>query len=215
MFVRPIVRQETKPRTAELTRSEESPAHDETVQRLERTREDLRSASPLRLLGRTVLTVAGAFLVAIALMVAVPRQPALDVVAGEPVPSVVVPVGTVLAKADALTESQNHEVTLSGTSDSTLMLVWDYAVEDGDMVSILVNGNPLGESFTIYHGAKVLRVPANADVQVIGTHDGGGGITYAVNFPEAGKSIVNGVQAGDVNLYRLASHHDPLVGVTP
>lgn len=214
MFVRPIVRHETKPRTAELTRSEESPAHDETVQRLERTREDLRSTSPLRLLGRTALTAAGAFFFLLMLVIAIPRQPAVDVVAGEPVPSAVVPVGTVLAKTDSLTESQNHEVTIPGTSDSTLMLVWDYAVEDGDMVSILVNGNPLGESFTIYHGAKVLRVPANADVQVIGTHDGGGGITYAVNFPEAGKSIVNAISPGDTNLYRL-SHHAPLAEATP
>src|SRR5262245_29361299 len=117
MFVRPVVRQATKLRAAEFVRSEEPSAPGTTVQRLERPRADLRSTSPLRLLGRNILRIAGALLLMVAMAAAIPQQPSIDAVAGESVPSMVVPVGTVLAKADNLTESQNHEITIPGTSD--------------------------------------------------------------------------------------------------
>jgi hypothetical protein len=199
MFVRSAVREETKPRTREALRTGEST--NEALQHLERTRVDFGKSNPFWLLIRTIGPVICAFWLAGVML----SDPALDAIAGQPVPSVAAPAGTVLAKTDTTTRSGNYEITVPGTGDSTLMLVWDYAAEDGDMVGVLVNGDPLGEAFTIYHGARVIRVPANADVQVIGTYDGGGGITYAVNFPEAGKSIVNGIAAGDTNLYRLAS----------
>jgi hypothetical protein len=156
-----------------------------------------------------------ALLLLIVTAIAVPTRPNVDAIAGPAVSTSVVPVGKVLSRTDSVTRSQDHRVTIPGTSDTTLMLVWDYAAEDGDMVAILLNGNPMGESFTIYHGAKVIRVPTNSNIQVVGTHDGGGGITYAVNFPEAGRSIVNGVAAGDTNSYQLIAQGTVTGGPAP
>lgn len=83
------------------------------------------------------------------------------------------------------------------------MIVWDYAAEDGDMVSVIIDGKPVGPSFTIMHSPHTIKVPKGTNVEVVGTHDGGGGITYAINFPEIQKTILNGLTAGETNNYYL------------
>jgi hypothetical protein len=164
---------------------------------------DLRFTNPFRLIARAVGPALLAVPVTMILFAVMPSQPPLDPIAGRAVPVSVVAAGSVLTKTDSITRSGNYTIQFAAQSQSTLMLVWDYAAEDGDMVSVLVNGAPMGESFTIMHAAKVVRVPTGSDVSVIGTRDGGGGITYAVNFPDAQRTVVNGIQTGEMNRYVL------------
>jgi hypothetical protein len=202
MVVRPLARTaDTFTATATVDADEPDAIEHEPVWVTEPL--DLRHANPFRLIGRALGPVIIALFASWILFVAMPKRMPIDRIAGKSIPVSVVVAGAVLSKTDSVTNSGNYTIAFPADVESTLMLVWDYAAEDGDMVQVLVNGSPMEEAFTIMHGAKVVRVPTGANISVIGTRDGGGGITYAVNFPEAGRSMVNGVQTGETNQYSL------------
>lgn len=94
-------------------------------------------------------------------------------------------------------------ITHHSDEDETTIWVWDYAAEDGDYVQIIVDGTPLGEPFMIKNKPVSFKVPTVAEVQVLGTRDGGGGITYGVYYELNQTTYFNGVNQGGNNLYTL------------
>ena len=161
------------------------------------------TAHPLSLFTRAAVPAIVAALGMIFLVAVVPQYPNLNIIGGQPVPVEIAAPGTVLAKVDTATRSSDYSFTFPAGLTTTTMIVWDYAAEDGDMVSVLAGGASVSPSFTIFHAPKVIRVPVGSEVRVIGTHDGGGGITYAVSFPDIGKSVVNGIAPGDTTIFKL------------
>lgn len=113
------------------------------------------------------------------------------------------PIGVKLMTNDEFVESTDYIITHSSTSEKTKIHVWDYAAEDGDYVQVLVNGTPLGDAFMIKNKPVELEVPTVGEVQILGTRDGGGGITYAVHYDINGVTYFNGTDVGEGNLYTL------------
>lgn len=94
-------------------------------------------------------------------------------------------------------------ITHNSNADETTLYVWDYAAEDGDYVEVIVNGTSLGEPFMIKNKPVTFTVPTVGEVQVVGTRDGGGGITYAVYYDMNHTTYFNGVDQGGNNTYTL------------
>lgn len=111
--------------------------------------------------------------------------------------------GTRILKKDSNFVAQDHTITHKFKGDETSIWVWDYAAEDGDYVQVLVNGTPLGDSFMIKNEAVKLTVPAEGEVQVVGTRDGGGGITYGIYYEANQTTYFNGMNEGGNNTYTL------------
>ena len=59
------------------------------------------------------------------------------------------------------------------------------------------------DPFMIKNKPVVYTVPTTGEIQVLGTRDGGGGITYAVHYEVNGTTYFNGTDVGDGNLYTL------------
>ena len=91
----------------------------------------------------------------------------------------------------------------SSKADETNLHIWDYAAEDGDYVQVFVNEAPLGAPFMIKNKPVTFKVPTVGDIKVVGTRDGGGGITYAVYYDMNHTTYFNGVDEGGNNLYQL------------
>lgn len=111
--------------------------------------------------------------------------------------------GTILLESDENYVGGDMTITHESTDDETTLYVWDYAAEDGDYVQILVNGMPLGEPFMITNTPVTFKVPTVGEVEVLGTRDGGGGITYAVYYEMNHTTYFNGVDEDGSNLYTL------------
>lgn len=112
-------------------------------------------------------------------------------------------VGTRLMDKDDNYVGGDLTVTHKSNMQDTKIHIWDYAAEDGDYVQVLVNGAPLGEPFMIRNKPAVFTVPTVGDVKVIGTRDGGGGITYAVHYDMNNTTYFNGMNQGGDNTYTL------------
>ncbi|WP_051533380.1 hypothetical protein [Anaerovibrio sp. RM50] len=111
--------------------------------------------------------------------------------------------GTRLLSKDGNYVGGDVVINHSSEQQETNLLVWDYAAEDGDYVQIIANGTPLGEPFMIKNKPVSFTVPTTGDIQVVGTHDGGGGITYAVHYGMNNTTYFNGVNQGENNTYTL------------
>lgn len=111
--------------------------------------------------------------------------------------------GTKLMESDDGFVGGDLTITHNSTKDDTTLYVWDYAAEDGDYVEVIVNGTPLGEPFMIKNEPVSFTVPTVGEVQVVGTRDGGGGITYAVYYEMNHTTYFNGVNQGENNTYTL------------
>lgn len=111
--------------------------------------------------------------------------------------------GTKLMSEDDDYVGDDLTITHDSSDDETTLYVWDYAAEDGDYVQVVANGNPLGEPFMIKNKPVSFKVPTVGEVQVIGTRDGGGGITYAVYYEMNHTTYFNGVDQGGSNTYTL------------
>lgn len=111
--------------------------------------------------------------------------------------------GTKLLSIDDNYVGGDLTITHNSDDEETTLYVWDYAAEDGDYVQILVNGSALGEPFMITNKPVTFTVPTVGEVQVLGTRDGGGGITYAVYYDMNHTTYFNGVDEGGNNLYTL------------
>lgn len=97
------------------------------------------------------------------------------------------------------------DLTITHKSDKaeTTLYIWDYAAEDGDYVQVKVNGTALGDPFMIKNKPVTFTVPTVGTIEVIGTRDGGGGITYGVYYEMNGTTYLNGIFQGDGNVYTL------------
>ena len=162
-----------------------------------------RDKDPINVALTTLMPVFYAVLLAMLFTVFSIRQPNPQAYGGKVVLSDFIRPGAILASEDTLTQSRDYNLTFPVAGDSTIMMAWDYADEDWDSIAILVDGKPMGDDVRLFHKPKVLRVPKGADVKIIGTFDGGGGITYSVYFPEIKKTIVNGLSTGEMNTYSL------------
>lgn len=93
--------------------------------------------------------------------------------------------------------------TTNRSERSTKLYVWDYAAEDGDYVQIYVNGESLGDPFMIKNKPVSFEVPTESEVTIVGTRDGGGGITYAAYYESNHTTYFNGMDVGGDNIYTL------------
>lgn len=113
------------------------------------------------------------------------------------------PIGVRVLSKDENLAGQDLTITHSSLSDENKIHIWDYAAEDGDYVQILVDGVAICEPFMIKNKPVVFTVPSTGEIQVLGTRDGGGGITYAVHYDVNGTTYFNGTDVGNGNLYTL------------
>lgn len=114
--------------------------------------------------------------------------------------------GAVLFNQDVRQAQWDYTIKLprSDVNTSTI-LIWDFAAEDGDQVQILSDGRPILGTITIRNQPQAVPVPANGTVEVRGVLDGGGGgVTYAVNFVETSRTIINSADPGTSNKYTLS-----------
>lgn len=111
--------------------------------------------------------------------------------------------GVRLLEKDENMIGQDYTISHSSSDENTTIWVWDYAAEDGDYVQILVDGSPIGDPFMIKNKAVSFTIPTVAEVQVVGTRDGGGGITYGVYYELNQTTYFNGMDEGGSNTYTL------------
>lgn len=112
--------------------------------------------------------------------------------------------GTRLLEDDENTGyGKDYTITHSSGEGNTVIWVWDYAAEDGDYVQVLVDGSPICDPFMIKNKAVSLSIPSEGVIQVVGTRDGGGGITYAVYYDVNETTYFNGMDEGGTNTYTL------------
>lgn len=111
--------------------------------------------------------------------------------------------GTRILMKDQEMPARDYTIVHSSQKDISELQIWDYAAEGGDYVQVLVDDVPLGDPFMIKNKPVTLTVPATGVVQVLGTRDGGGGITYAVRYDFNNKTYFNGTDEGEGNLYTL------------
>lgn len=118
-------------------------------------------------------------------------------------------ISTSLAAGTKLLASDENyvggDMTITHDSDNveTTLYVWDYVAEDGDYVQVFVNGTSLGEPFMITNTPVTFTIPTVGEVEVLGTRDGGGGITYAVYYEMNHTTYFNGMDENGSNLYTL------------
>ena len=113
------------------------------------------------------------------------------------------PIGVRIMSNDENLAGQDLTITHYSPADENKIHIWDYAAEDGDYVQILVDGVAIGDPFMIKNKPVVFTVPTTGEIQVLGTRDGGGGITYAVHYDVNGTTYFNGTDVGNGNLYTL------------
>lgn len=111
--------------------------------------------------------------------------------------------GTRLLSNDGNYVGGDITITHNSLDAQTELYVWDYAAEDGDYVQIIVDGTPLGDPFMIKNKPIAFKIPTVGKVEIVGTRDGGGGITYAVYYKMNQTTYFNGVEEGGNNVYTL------------
>lgn len=99
-------------------------------------------------------------------------------------------------------EAKNFTVNLSDSGGTARMLIWDFNQEDLDKVSIYANGEPIKEQFTITNEPAAISIPVPSTITIVGYRDtGGGGISYAVKFPNNKQTYFNFVYESESNSY--------------
>ncbi|EGL18121.1 MULTISPECIES: hypothetical protein [unclassified Paenibacillus] len=115
--------------------------------------------------------------------------------------------GIQLAAADdsAGLEARDFEIEMKKNTTTSRMLIWDFAAEDGDVVTVKVDGNILQANINIMHNPVFLDIPIPSVVEITGVKDGGGGITYGVKFPGAvqNNAYFNAAPVGSSNVYTI------------
>ena len=171
----------------------------------EQTEEKKAKIKANKKLKTTGLIFAGVFVVSMFLL---PTSPSVNtseeaIQALESGMSTLLPIGVRIQSKDEYLAAQDLTITHSSSSDESRIYIWDYAAEDGDYVQILVDGVAICDPFMINHDPAVFTVPTVGEIQVLGTRDGGGGITYAVHYDVNGTTYFNGMDVGNGNLYTL------------
>ncbi len=95
--------------------------------------------------------------------------------------------------------AKDFEVTVGDSGGDAKMLIWDFNSEDNDEVQILVNGQPVKEKLILANNPAAISIPVPSTVTIKGLKDYGGGISYAVKFPNDQITYYNvvGVNAGN------------------
>lgn len=99
--------------------------------------------------------------------------------------------------------AKDFEVTVGDSGGDAKMLIWDFNSEDNDEVQILVNGQPLKEKLILAHNPAAISIPVPSTVTVKGLKDNGGGISYAVKFPNDKVTYYNVVSVNAGNTYTV------------
>jgi hypothetical protein len=107
-------------------------------------------------------------------------------------------------ESNANIEARNFEVSNAGPDGGEArMLIWDFNKVDLDEVSILVDGVPVKEKLILSENAAAISIPVPSTVTVSGVKDLGGGISYAVKFPNNDTTYFNVVSVGQTNTYTV------------
>lgn len=109
-------------------------------------------------------------------------------------------------ETNANINAKDFEITGLGVGEdggNAKMLIWDFNLEDGDEVQVFVDGKPAHEPFILTNDPVAISIPANCIVTIKGVKDGGGGISYAVKFPQKKMTIFNVVPVNGSNSYKL------------
>lgn len=117
--------------------------------------------------------------------------------------STTLPIGARLMSKDDHYVGGDMTITHTSSAQKANIYIWDYAAEDGDYVQVYIDGTPLGKPFMIKNKPTVFNVPTVGEVKVVGTRDGGGGITYAVRYELNQTTYFNGMDQGGSNVYTL------------
>lgn len=116
--------------------------------------------------------------------------------------------GKILATTDQSVELEprDFEIQMKKNTTSSRMLIWDFAAEDGDYITVKVNGEVLATNIGILHKPLSYEIPVPSIVEIIGIKDGGGGITYGVKFPGASQNnaYFNAAPVGSANVYTIS-----------
>jgi hypothetical protein len=97
-------------------------------------------------------------------------------------------------------EARDFEVTNAGPDGGEArMLIWDFNLEDLDEVAIFVDGQPVREKMILTDDAYAVSIPVPSVVTISGIKDNGGGISYAVKFPNNEMTYFNTVAVGQSN----------------
>lgn len=105
---------------------------------------------------------------------------------------------------NAAIEARDFKVSNAGVDGGEArMLIWDFNLEDLDEVSILVDGIPVKEKLIISHNTASISIPVPSTVTITGIKDNGGGISYAVKFPNNKTTYYNTVAVGQSNTYTV------------
>lgn len=113
--------------------------------------------------------------------------------------------GKIVMSNDQVLSQRDFKIIVGSKTKQITISIWDFAAEDGDVVQIIDNGNPIDEGITLMHNAKTVTVPINGKVEVKGIKDGGGGITYALYVKETGETYFNNAPINGVNTYTIAN----------
>ena len=106
-------------------------------------------------------------------------------------------------EANAGIEARDFEVALGDSGGEAKMLIWDFNSEDLDEVQIIVNGQMIKEKLILTNNAAAISVPVPSTVTIRGVKDSGGGISYAVKFPNSKAAYFNVVGVGAGNTYTV------------
>lgn len=109
--------------------------------------------------------------------------------------------GEKLMSSDEIGNSNDYTIKVKTNQKYLKLYIWDYAYEDGDAVQIYINGTAKDKPFMIRNDVKVFSVPSNCKLEVKGTTDAGGGITYAVYIEETGETYFNTAPLNGNNRY--------------
>ncbi|GIP59043.1 hypothetical protein MKX50_24870 [Paenibacillus sp. FSL W8-0186] len=115
--------------------------------------------------------------------------------------------GVLLASSDDLADlaARDFKIEMKENTTTSRMLIWDFAAEDGDVVTVKVDGNILQTDINIMNNPVAVDIPVPSVVEIIGVKDGGGGITYGVKFPGAvhNSAYFNAAPVGSSNAYTI------------
>ncbi|MUG47683.1 hypothetical protein [Paenibacillus woosongensis] len=115
--------------------------------------------------------------------------------------------GVLLVSSDDLADlaARDFKIEMKENTTTSRMLIWDFAAEDGDVVTVKVDGNILQTDINIMNNPVAVDIPVPSVVEIIGVKDGGGGITYGVKFPGAvhNSAYFNAAPVGSSNAYTI------------
>ncbi|MBO9597688.1 MAG: hypothetical protein J7559_07705 [Cohnella sp.] len=111
----------------------------------------------------------------------------------------------VQADADASLTARDYRIEMEQGTTTSRVLIWDFAAEDGDVVTVKASGEVVASNVGIFHKPALVEVPVPSVVEIVGVKDGGGGITYGIKFPSAvgSRAYFNAAPEGSANKYTL------------